>query len=70
MEREIKLNIGKIQILHPQHGADIILIRLNGDSPYPNLGDPGYLEIKTAQGYAEKYLNKLLGIQADEIIKV
>lgn len=67
--KNIVFPIESVQIL-VTNGTDIISLKLGLPSPFPNLGDPGFLEIKTAHGYAEEYCRDVLNIEPDEIIKV
>jgi len=65
--KNIVFPIENVQIL-VTNGTDIILLKLGLPSPFPNLGDPGFLEIKTAHGYAEEYCRDVLNIEPDEVI--
>jgi hypothetical protein len=67
-----KLRFAGFQVHKPTilitDGTDIIRFKLETKTPFPAMGYPAVLEIKTAHCYAETWLKEELGITEYEVI--
>ena len=63
MSGKITLNVKQVEVIIQNSGTDRVSIELEGETPFPELGYPGYANVEVRHGYGVEWCRKALGVE-------